>query len=93
MRKAYLLVYSDKLGSRDQMKECLNQMNEVYTWRFDIPHSFYVISEYSAEDIAKRIIEIRGRGRFVITEISENRQGMANPDTWYLLRNKKLKPK
>lgn len=56
MRKAYLLVYADS-GTRGQVKTCVDSLPEIETWRYDMPHCFYLISEYDADDIAshKRI--------------------------------------
>jgi hypothetical protein len=93
MKRAYLLVYNDRLGSREDVKRCLNGMSDVSTWRSDIPHSFYVISEADAATLTKIIREELGVGRFILSEISSNVGGWLPPETWYLLNHKKLKPK
>lgn len=57
-----------------------------------MPHSFYLISEAGAVDLAKSLGEhLHKKGRFLIVEASENRQGWLPSETWYLLRNKKRK--
>jgi hypothetical protein len=88
MKMAYLLVYNDALGSREDVKRCLNGMKEVITWRFDIPHSFYIISEADARTLGESIRERIGKGRFLIAEITQNKYGWLPPETWYLLNNK-----
>lgn len=95
MRKAYLFVYSSNLGTKEQIKECLNQIPQVIHWRTEILHSFYLISESSASELVSLIRECRGnKGRFLITEISEsNRQGVLPKDSWYLIKEKKRKEK
>ena len=94
MKRCYLMVYSDTLGTRDELKQLLNELPEVETWRFDLPHSFYLISEASAADLSRVIHERCGkRGRFLISEVSANRHGWLTPDSWYLFRNKAHKPK
>ena len=93
MRRSYLLVYSDSLGTRDQVKNCLSDIEEVTTWRYDMPNSFYVISDYSADEVARAIRENLGKGRFLLTEISSNKQGWLPNETWYLINNKKHKRK
>ena len=94
MTKSYLLVFSDKTGSRDDIKEALNQMTKVKTWRTDMPNCFYVISDSSAQELYEEFTSIRGtNGRFLFAETASNRQGLLPPDSWYLLKNKKLKPK
>lgn len=93
MKKSYLLAYSDSLGTRDEIKECLSGLDVIDTWRFDMPYTFYVISDNSANEISQAIRDSLGNGRFIITEISsENKQGWLPKETWYLINNKKRKP-
>lgn len=92
MRKAYLLVYSPSLGTRDQVKKCIKSLPDIITWRCDMPNSFYLISENEAKDISNAIHEYFGnKGRFLVTEISDNRQGWLPSKTWYLIHKKDLK--
>jgi hypothetical protein len=94
VRRSYLLVYSDTLGTRDQLKALLSELEEVVTWRYDLPHSFYIISDEDANTLAKAIRVRRGnKGRFIITEIASNKQGWLTPESWYLINKKKRKPK
>jgi hypothetical protein len=93
MRRAYLLTYNDALGSREDVKRCLNEMSEIATWRSDLPHCFYVVSETDARKLGTLIRDRLGTGRFLITEITDNKGGWLPSDTWYLLKNKILKPK
>ena len=94
MRRAYLLAFSATLGTRDQVKALLDQVSEVITWRTDLPHSFYIVSEADAGTLVKRIREASGnKGRFIVTEIATNRQGWITPESWYLINQKRLKPK
>lgn len=93
MRNVYLLVYSIEI-TRSEIREWANASHFVLTWRYELPNSFYLVSEDSADILASDFREfLRDRGRFLITEISDNRQGWLSADTWYLLKNKKLKKK
>lgn len=94
MSKAYLLIFGDTAGNKDDVKKALNEMKKVKTWRTDMPHCFYVISDSSAQELYEEFISINGsKGRFIFAETIGNRQGLLPSDSWYLLRNKKLKPK
>jgi len=93
MSKAYLLAFSDDLGTRVEIKEFLEVMPSVLTWRYDMTNAFYIISEKTAETIASELLErIKNRGRFIITEVTDNRQGWLTKDSWYLMRYKEHKP-
>lgn len=89
MRRVYLLVYSNVIGDRDVMKGILNNIEGVLDWRFDMPNSFYVISEMDACTLVDRIhANIHSEScRFFITEISTNRQGYLPKDTWEFINS------
>ncbi len=94
MRKAYILLYDNSVGTREAVKGVIDSMQRVYTWRFDIPNSFYIISEYSAEQLYQEFVDKNGiRGRFMFIEASTNRQGQMLNETWHLLTHKTHKPK
>jgi hypothetical protein len=87
--KVYLLAYSDALGSREQVKAYLNSMEEVAFWRYDLPHMFYIMSDASSKALAQRLRTISGeKGRFIISEITENRFGWLSPESANLIMSK-----
>jgi len=94
MRKAYLLVFSDATGGKPAIREWLNKEGAVIHWRTDLPHSFYVISEASASELSQSLLNHIGKkARYLLTEISDNRQGILPKETWYLLRHKQRAPR
>lgn len=86
-----MLIYSDSLGTREEVKECLNDIPEVWTWRYDMPNSFYVISNYESDQIANAIHKKMGKGRFLVTEITSNKSGWLPPESWHLINKKEHK--
>jgi hypothetical protein len=92
MRKAYLFVYADKFGTREEVTKCVDNISEVITWRYDMPNSFYLISEHTADQLAHAIHDYTGKTSFIVSEITSNKQGWLSPDTWYLINNKHHKP-
>jgi hypothetical protein len=93
MRKAYLFVFSDGVGGKDAIRSWANEEPAVIHWRTDMPHSFYIVSEKSAAELSQSFLSFNGKkGRYMIVEVSDNRQGLLPSETWYLLRNKKRKP-
>jgi len=83
--KKYLFVYSDNLGGREYVNSILNKLN--CNWRYDINNCYYLKSDLSAEELSKSILKY-AKGRFFITEITSNRQGMLPSRTWEFLNNK-----
>ncbi len=94
MRKAYLLVFNTSFADRKAIIDTLNICDTVITWRYDLSHAIYIISEYSAHDIAKELESHLGtQGRYLVLEYTENSQGRLTGESWYLLNNKYHKPK
>ncbi len=92
MRKSYLFIYDDKVGSREDVKKYLDSLSQIINWRYDLPNSFYLVSELSAEEIADLILEYtKEKGRFLVTELASNKQGWLTNISWAMV-NKKLDP-
>ena len=89
MKHAYLFIYNDSVGTREQVKEFLNKRQEISNWRYDLPNMFYLISEKSAQELYEIIQEFnKERGFFLICEAGQNRQGWLPEKTWTLLRER-----
>jgi hypothetical protein len=96
VKKAYLLIYSNQFGTRDEVRDYINNSSStiIDTWRFDIPNSFYIISEKSADALSKHFLSFsKEKGLFLITEITDNSQGWLPQRSWDLINEKKLPPK
>jgi len=95
MRKSYLFIYSNKVGSRSRLKDALNSMSEVLYWRYELEHSFFIISEHSASELSEAFKEAIGHssGRFLFSEITRNKQGWLTSKAWHLINKKTHKPK
>ncbi|HIE1063509.1 TPA: hypothetical protein ACXJQO_005061 [Serratia marcescens] len=94
MKKIYIFSYSDATGGRDVVKNWLNKEPLVTHWRYDMPHCFYIVSEATANVLSKSFMDFNGKkGRHLIAEITDNRQGLLTPSSWFLMKNKKQAPK
>ena len=84
----YIFIYSNSLGDRDTVKAALQAMPEVLSWRYDIPNSFYLVSNSSAQELTESLIRQLSpeSKRFLIMEVSNNRQGYLSKETWDFLR-------
>ena len=88
-RRAYLLTYSSGVGTREDICDFIDRQPEILNWRYDIPYTFYLISESDADEIAERIVQFTdGEGRFLVTEIAENSQGWLPRGAWRFLNEK-----
>lgn len=90
-RRAYIFIYNDEVGSRDELMEYIDSVPKILNWRFDMLHAFYLVSELDAEQLADKILEYSGgKGRFLIAEIHHNRQGWLPKKTWRFIKRKHL---
>lgn len=88
MRQAYLLIFSR--NSMEAVKVWANQSSIILTWRYDLPNTFYLISDNTAAEISQDyIVKFGKNGRHLVIEVSTNRQGLLPKETWYLLREKR----
>lgn len=86
--RSYLLVHSITLGTKAEVKACLDSIPDLQ-WRTDMIRSFYLLSEKSAKELAELIRRYLGdKGRFVITEISPNRSGWLPRASWDFIKMK-----
>jgi hypothetical protein len=94
MKKAYLLVFSETLGTREEVKNCVDSIPQIIDWRSDLPQAIYLISEESAEALSGLITRQIGKhGRFILQEFTENSAGWLPKETWHLLQKKSRLPK
>ena len=89
MTRAYLLVFSRLLGTKDEVREALNTIPEVVTWRRDFPQVFYLLSDADSQTLARAIKERFPKGRFLVSEIAGNKYGWLPKDSWSFINQKK----
>jgi hypothetical protein len=87
MKKIYLLIYSSALGTRDQVKALLDEMPEVISWRYEIPYSFFIISERTKKEIGLVLHERAHdpkQARILVVDITNDTSiyGWISRDTW-----------
>jgi hypothetical protein len=89
MKRAYLFLYNSEVGTREKLRELIDQMPEVSNWLYELPYCFYLVSELSAHDLAYRLRAVTGgKGRFLVTEVGTNKQGWLPPASWRFLNEK-----
>ena len=52
-----------------------------------MPGAIYLKSDSSAQAVCDAIRKVRSLGRFLVCEVSENRQGYLTKETWDFLKN------
>ncbi len=90
MHNAYIFLYNDEVGTREQVKTFIDGRSEIVNWKYELPNSFFLISPNSAQELSTIIQSFTGeKGRFLIAECGSNRQGWLDKGTWTFLKEKK----
>lgn len=95
MKKSYIFVYNPSLGTRDEVREFLAGCSLINTWRFELDATFFLVSEYSADQLCNELHKFfgQGKGKFIIAELKGNYQGWLQQRSWTVINDKKLPPK
>ena len=51
-----------------------------------MPNAIYLKSDSSAQELCDAIRKIKAQGRFLVSEISDNRQGYLTSETWSFIK-------
>lgn len=79
----YILVYDNETADREKMKSYLDAMPEILSWRYDMPNSFFLYSNESANRLTELLASrISNYKCFLFVEVPSNKQGYLKRETW-----------
>ena len=82
----YIFAYSRFMGNTDEVRELLEQVDSIEKICQLLQGTFLLLSEAEATDLHAKIKKLAPNKRFLISEISENRQGWLPKRTWQFIR-------
>lgn len=85
-----LFIFNGDFGSRSQAISIIKQIPTIVGWRCDMPNAIYLKSESSPQELCDEIRAFNGQGKFLVIEITNNRQGYLTKETWDFLRNNSM---
>jgi len=84
----YILVFSDDVGTRDQVKDFLNSSSEILTWYYCMTHAIFIRSKYTASSLTTMFREFsKDKGRFIILDCNTDHNGWLPGNAWKFMRN------
>jgi len=84
----YILVFSDSVGSKDDVKNFVNSRSEILTWYLCMSNAIFVRSKYTADDLQKIFREFtKDKGRFMILDCDTDRNGWLPRKAWDFMKN------
>lgn len=89
MSNAYLLIFTPKGFTQDDVSEFLDKMEGVENWFYSIPNSIFIVGTVPARTLSKRFIERFGEHRHFVTLISKKARGgwLPNEHWKFLLKD------
>ena len=92
--KSYIFVYIGGEEVREIIAKTLNDIPEVYTWRYDMESCFYILSNSTAKNISNAIkAAYPSIGMHVITKLGEEYWGNLTKESWHMLEKCEVMPK
>lgn len=89
MRKAYILIYSNDIGTQKEITDYLDTIPEIINWRIELPNTIFIVSQLSAQELADKFrLFTKDKGKFIISEVTSNKQGWLTRKTWDVINNK-----
>lgn len=90
-KKSYVLIYSDDLGTREEVRDFLDAQSKILNWRWELPNAFFLVSELSAHELAALVHRLNEKARFLITEYAAvNSEGWLGNNAWKILNEQAL---
>ncbi|MEY2880990.1 MAG: hypothetical protein RLZZ15_3370 [Verrucomicrobiota bacterium] len=90
MSKAFMIVASSHFASRVQIQDFLTNTEGITFWYACLPNTIFLTATVSANRLAKLLeahFGIRKGSRFLIVEVSGERQGRLPSQAWRMFRN------
>lgn len=84
----YILVFSDNVGTIDQIIDFLGKRSEILSWYYCMTNSIFIRSEYDATSLQQMFREFtKDEGRFIILDCDAEKNGWLPDTAWKFMKN------
>ncbi|MDO3383036.1 hypothetical protein [Gilvimarinus algae] len=84
--KSFILIYNGGAEEREKLIKIIDDMPEIYTWRYDMISCIYLLSNHTAQEIYH---SLKNRypsiGRHIITQFGNDYWGELTGESWHFL--------
>jgi hypothetical protein len=83
-RWAYILVFDNALGTRQEVQDFLNTRAEVLNWYACLPNAIFIVSDKTAKTLSAVIREFDAgkNARFIVLDVNADREGWLPRKAW-----------
>lgn len=90
MKWAYVFVYDEKFGTREEIKNFLDSRPEVLNWYYCMSNSFFLVSNKTATTLQQLISGInKNNAYFIILDAKTDKNGWLPRKIWEFLNTPK----
>lgn len=84
----YILVFSDDVGGRENVKNFIDSRSEIITWYLCMSNAIFIRSQLDADGLQKIFREFtKDNGRFIVLDCDTDRNGWLPRKAWQFMRN------
>ena len=85
----YVIVFSDRVGDRDVVKNFINSRPEFTNWYICMSNAIFVRSSCTAKEITDIFRELtEDSGRFLVLDVNTDRSGWLPKKAWEFMKEK-----
>jgi hypothetical protein len=90
-RWAYILVFDDALGTRQEIQAFLNTRPEVLNWYACMSNAIFIVSDQTAATLQQAVSEFNAgkSANFIVLDVKTDRQGWLPRSAWDFMSNPK----
>ena len=86
----YIIVFSDSVGERNDIKEFIDSRPEFTNWYICMSNAIFVRAEYTAKQISEIFREYTNdKGRFIVLDVDSDRSGWLPKKAWDFMKAEK----
>lgn len=84
----YILIFSDSVGTRDEVKQFVDSRPEITTWYTCMSNAFFIRSGLTAKQLTDLFSKYTNeKGRFIILNCNTDRNGWLPQQAWDFMEN------
>ena len=89
-RWAYILVFDDKLGTRQEIQNYLDTRPEILNWFACMTNAIFIVSDQTATSLQQIVSQFnKNDAYFVILDVKTDKNGWLPKAAWNFMNNPK----
>jgi len=84
----YIIVFSDSVGTKNEIKEFIDSRSEFTNWYLCMTNGIFVKSNCTAKEITQILLELtKENGRFLVLDVNTDKSGWLPKKAWEFMKS------